>query len=184
MYSQITYNRSIWDYKYWIVTIFRIFLFSKFVPEKIEEANNVMTNQWQDPLVLQVWWLLSVPQPALCLLVEDAATALLVGLDDAVDWNYRRIASLSTSQYFNIIVRVVSVCVACFRPLCRPPSPCTWRVRPPLFRFDTFLLSLEISPLLDLAISWDLLEPTLSLLLSIPLPLPLPRPLLPLEGAA
>ena len=177
MYSQITYNRSIWDYKYWIVTIFRIFLFSKFVPEKIEEANNVMTNQWQDLLVLQVWWLLSVPQPALCLLVEDAATALLASLDDTLGWKWRT-ASLSVSQYFNIIVWGFSVCAAFFHPLGHHPCPCAWIVRPQLFWFDPFLLSLDILPLLYLAIARDLLDPTLTL----SLPLPLPYTLLLLKG--
>ena len=50
-------------------------------------------------------------------------------------------------------------------------------VRPVLFCFDPFLLSLEILPLLYLAIAWYLLEPTLLLLL----PLLLPRTILSLE---
>ena len=58
MHSQITYNRSIWQEKDWIVTRFRKFLFRKFVPEKREEANNAMTNQWRDLLGLRVWWML------------------------------------------------------------------------------------------------------------------------------
>ena len=33
-------------------------------------------------------------------------------------------------------------------------------VRLPLFRFDTLFLSLELFPLLDLDIAWNLLEPT------------------------
>ena len=92
--------------------------------------------------------------------------------------NPRRTDSLSSSQYFNIIVQGVSVCAAWFLPLGNHPCTFAWRVRPPLFRFNPFLILLEFSPLLDLAISWDLLEPTLSLLS----PLTLPHPLLPLEG--
>ena len=60
-------------------------------------------------------------------------------------------------------------------------SPSSLHLKGPaatLFRFDPFLLSLELLPLLDLAIYQYLLDPTLSL----SLPLPLPRPLLPLEG--
>ena len=88
-------------------------------------------------------------------------------------------ASRSSSQYFNIIVQGVLVFTAYFWPLVHYPCPCVWRVRPPLFRFDIFFLSLELFPLLDLAIARDLLEPTLLLLI----PLPLPRRLLPLEVA-
>ena len=87
-------------------------------------------------------------------------------------------ASLSASQSFNIDVRGVLVCVALFRPLGQHTRPCTWRVRLPLFRFDPFFLLLELLPLLNLAISLDLLEPTLLLFL----PLLLMRPILPLEG--
>ena len=88
-----------------------------------------------------------------------------------------RTASLSASQYFNIIVLRFLVCEACFHPLGCHPCPWAWRVRPPLFRFNPFSLSLELLPLLYLAISWDILEPTFSLLL----PLSLLRPLVPLE---
>ena len=38
--------------------------------------------------------------------------------------NSGRTASLSGSQYFNIIVRGVSVCAACFFPLGHHPRPC------------------------------------------------------------
>ena len=85
MHSQITYNRSIWQEKDRVVTGFRRFLFRKFIPEKREEANNAMKNQQRDLLGLRVCWLLAVPQLALYLLVEDAATAILEVLDDAVD---------------------------------------------------------------------------------------------------
>ena len=85
MHSQITYNHSIWQEKDGIVTRFRKTPFHTFVPEKREEANNAMTNQQRNLLGLQVWWLLDVPQLALYLLVEDAATTILVVLDDAVD---------------------------------------------------------------------------------------------------
>ena len=97
------------------------------------------------------------------------------------DWlrNSGRTASLSASQYFITILQWVLVCVACFLPIGHHPCPCAWRVRPPLFRFDPFLLSLELSPLLDLTISRYILEQNLSL----SLPLPLMRPLLPLERA-
>ena len=44
-----------------------------------------MTNQQRDLLGLRVFWLLAVPKPALYLLVEDAETAILAVLDDAVD---------------------------------------------------------------------------------------------------
>ena len=44
-----------------------------------------MTHQQRDLLGLRVFWLLAVPQPALYLLVEDTATAILAVLDDAVD---------------------------------------------------------------------------------------------------
>ena len=71
--------------------------------------------------------------------------------------NSMRTASLSASKYFNIIVREVLICVACFLPIGNRPHTCPWRVRLPLFRFDPFLLSLDISPLLDLYIVWDLL---------------------------
>ena len=87
-------------------------------------------------------------------------------------------ASLSDSQYFNIIVRGVLVCADWFRPFGHHPRPCARRVRLPLFCFDPFHISLELLPLLDLAIAWDLLDPTLSL----SLPMPLPRPLFLLEG--
>ena len=45
-----------------------------------------MTNQQWDLLGLQVCWLLAVPQLALYLLVEGAATSILAVLDDAVDY--------------------------------------------------------------------------------------------------
>ena len=59
MHSQITYNRSIWQDKDWIVTRFRTFLFRKFVPQKRGEANNTMTNQQRDLLGLRVCWMFS-----------------------------------------------------------------------------------------------------------------------------
>ena len=65
MHSQITYNFSIWQEKYWIVTRSRKFLLRIFFPDKREEANNAMKNQRQYLLGLQVCWLLAVPQPAL-----------------------------------------------------------------------------------------------------------------------
>ena len=58
MRSQIAYNHSIWQDKYWIVKIFRKLPFRKFVPEKREEANNAMTNQQQDLLALRALWML------------------------------------------------------------------------------------------------------------------------------
>ena len=74
--------------------------------------------------------------------------------------------------------RSICMCSLLF-PIGHHPCPCAWTVWPQLFHFDPFLLSMELSHLLDLAISRDLLEPTLLLFL----PLPLPRPLLPLEEA-
>ena len=81
--------------------------------------------------------------------------------------NYGRTNLLSASQYFKIILQGVSLCAACFGPLGRHPCPCTRRARPPLFRFNLFFISLELWTLLDSAIAWDLLDPTL--LLSLPL---------------
>ena len=57
IHSQITYNRSIWQKTDWIVTRSRKLLFGGFVPEKREESNNTMKNQWRDLLGLWVWWL-------------------------------------------------------------------------------------------------------------------------------
>ena len=93
--------------------------------------------------------------------------------------NSGRTTYLSASQYFNIIVWGFSVCEAFFCPLGCHPCPCAWRVRPSLFRFNPFLLFLELSPLLGLAIARDLLERTFSPSLR----LSLTCPLLPLEGA-
>ena len=92
-------------------------------------------------------------------------------------WNSGRTPSLSASQYFNIIFQGVLLCAAWFFPIGHHPRPCAWRVRPPLFHFDPFLVFLDLLSLLDLAITQDLLEPTLLLLL----PLPLTRRLLLLE---
>ena len=92
--------------------------------------------------------------------------------------NSRRTASLSASQYFNIIFRGVSVCADCFFPLGHHHCPCAWRVLPQLFRFDPFFLSLNIF-LMDLSITFYLLEPTLSLSLI----LMMIRTLFILEGA-
>ena len=39
--------------------------------------------------------------------------------------NYGRTASLSASQYFNIIIQGVLVCAACLLPLGHHPRPCT-----------------------------------------------------------
>ena len=60
------------------------------------------------------------------------------------------------------------------------PSPSSLHLKGPAATvlLRPIFLSLELSPLLDSAISWDLLEPTLLLLL----PLPLLHPLLPLEA--
>ena len=44
-----------------------------------------MKNQQRDLLGLRVCWLLAVPQPSLYLLVEDAETAILAVLENAVD---------------------------------------------------------------------------------------------------
>ena len=45
-----------------------------------------MKNQQRDLLGLRVCWLQAVPQPALYLLIEDATTAILAVLDDAMDY--------------------------------------------------------------------------------------------------
>ena len=45
-----------------------------------------MTNLLWDLLGLRVCWLLAVPQPALCLISEDSATAILESLDDVVEY--------------------------------------------------------------------------------------------------
>ena len=93
--------------------------------------------------------------------------------------NSRLTASLSASQYFNIIVQGLLVCAAFFRLLDHHPRPCTWRVRLPLLYFYPFSLSLELLPILVLYISRYFLDPTLS----ISLPLPLMHCILPLGGA-
>ena len=45
-----------------------------------------MTNQQWELLVLNLCCLLAVTQPSLCLISEDAAAALLAGLENAVDF--------------------------------------------------------------------------------------------------
>ena len=93
--------------------------------------------------------------------------------------NCGRTASLSASQYFNIIVWGVLVYAAWFCAFFHHPCPWNWKVRLPLFCFYPFSLSLNILPPLYLAIDWYFVDPNLLLLL----PLPQPRPILFLEGA-
>ena len=122
MHSQITYNRIILQEKYWIVARFRKFLFRKFVPEKREEANIDMKNQWrylfglqlccmspnrhwndffflrivEDTVCLFLAFLVDMKKIWLCCLLADITEFLLVDLSGLVErWIWFLLADLT-----------------------------------------------------------------------------------------